>query len=70
VAKTKRIGIELSKVELDHLLTLLRDECRRGDYYGNKLQYYRRRDRLFGALSNSYKALTGAVGYPLKPSIW
>lgn len=66
---SKRVSVELSRVDLDHLLTLLRDESRRGDYYGDRNRHYRRRDRLFAALERAYVALTGEQGYPLKPSI-
>lgn len=66
----KRIAVEFTRTELDHLLTLLRDETRRGDYYGIRQQHYSRRDRLFRSLEAAYKQLTGSGGYPLKPSIW
>ncbi len=58
----------LNKAELSHLLTLLRDHRREGSYYGNRMQHYRRNDRLFKRLEQQWCALTGQSGWPL-PSI-
>ncbi len=60
--------LTLNRAELDHLLTLLRDNCREGSYYGNRQQYRRRGDRLFDKLQRQWCALTGREGWPL-PSV-
>lgn len=42
--------IELTKVEIEHLLMLLRDAEMDGNYYGNKRQYLARAKRIETAL--------------------
>ena len=56
----------LTRVELDPLLTLLRDARQDGDYYGPREQYWKRHDRIWRKLESAWKALTGESGYPLK----
>lgn len=58
--------IVVSRVELDHVLTVLRDARQDGSYYGNREQYYRRHDRIFARLAQSYCDITRSEGYPLK----
>lgn len=60
-------SVELSRVEVDHLLTILRDAMQDGSYYGNRALYYRRSGRIFDKLESAYCKLTGDDGYPLRP---
>lgn len=62
------VTIAVSRVELDHVLTVLRDARRDGSYYGNREQYYSRHDRIFARLAQSYCDLTRSDGYRLKPT--
>ena len=38
--------VKLTPAETDHLLTVLRDVRERGDYYGPKIQYWKRHRRI------------------------
>lgn len=59
--------VSLTRVELDHLLTVLRDARQDASYYGNREQYYRRADRIWNKLADEYKTVTGEESYPLRP---
>lgn len=50
---TSTIHLSLSRAEIDHLLNLLDAEYCNGDYYGNKAQYYARRDRIIAKLAKA-----------------
>ena len=41
----------LTKAEKNHILYLLEDNYRRGEYYGNKEQYWKRHDRILKKLN-------------------
>ena len=45
-SKLKRRVLNLSDVEIEHLLRLLRDNSREGSYYGNPTQYFTRARRI------------------------
>jgi len=53
---SKKIGsnlLEFSLAEKSHLLTLLRDAEERGEYYGNREQYWSRHDKIRSKLLSS-----------------
>ena len=60
--------VMLNRAELDQVLTILRDSSRSGVYYGEKFRYRNRADRIWHKFEAAYCRLTGATGYPLKPS--
>jgi hypothetical protein len=58
--------MKLNRVELDHLLTLMRDASQDGSYYGPRQQYWKRHTRIWNKLEAEYEAVTGRDGFPLK----
>lgn len=48
------LWIALTLVERDHLLTLLADAVERGDYYGNRDQYWKRHARIITKLTTAF----------------
>lgn len=42
--------VTLTVVEAEHLETLLADAVERGDYYGNKAEYWKRHGRIIAKL--------------------
>ena len=54
----KEFRVSLRRAEVDHLLTLLRDNQRDGSYYGNREQHHRRSDGLIEKLECVYEALS------------
>lgn len=49
--KTKTIVLTIPEVR--HLLTLLADAAERGDYYGNRTQYWRRHQRIVDKVAHA-----------------
>ena len=59
----------LTRIEIDHVMTILRDASREGSYYGNREQYWRRHDRVWKKLERCYCDVAKTDGFPLKPSV-
>ena len=49
--------IQLTEVEINHLLTLLHDAEEVGSYYGPKFQYWERHHRIMDKLAGAQEAL-------------
>ena len=64
--KRRTTTVGFSRVELDHLITLLRDNSRDGTYYGDYGQYRNRANRLWMRLTTAYEGLAQTKGYPLR----
>ena len=47
--------IQLAPAEITHLLNILHDTEKRGEYYGNKEHYWKRNTRIVGKLKDSLK---------------
>lgn len=60
------MAANLKRVELDHVLTLLRDASQDGSYYGNPKQYWQRHERIWQKLEAQWCEVTGQEGYPLR----
>lgn len=54
----KVAAVNLKRTELDHLITLVRDNLEEGSYYGNREQYQRRSCRVLARLEKAHDATT------------
>ena len=50
-----KLTVQLTPVEILHLLNLLNDAEQRGEYYGNKEQYWKRNTQIVEKLKDSPK---------------
>jgi hypothetical protein len=55
------VAVRLSEVEVDHLLTLLRDAELEGSYYGNREHYWKRHARIWRKLQVASPPAADAV---------